>query len=75
MSGEKDLLVDAVERWRGTAGLSFADAYLATLAKRHGCAVYTKNVREMESQGVPAPQPLPTGPPARHPGARRRQSR
>jgi predicted nucleic acid-binding protein len=60
VQGDKDLMVDAVERWRSTSGLSFTDAYLAALARRRQCAVYTKNVREFEGQGVAVPQPLPS---------------
>lgn len=56
--GDKDLMVDTVERWRGSPGLSFADAYLAAAAALRGCPVYSKNVRDFESQGVSVPQPL-----------------
>lgn len=59
VQGDKDLMVDAVERWRDTAGLSFADAFLAALATQRGCPVYTKNVRELQGQGVDVPEPLP----------------
>lgn len=59
--GDMDALVDAVQRWRGTLGLSLADAYLAALAAARACVVYTKNVRELEAQGVTVPQPLPPG--------------
>jgi predicted nucleic acid-binding protein len=59
--GEKDALVVAVQRWGGSPGLSFADAYLAALAEARQCVVYTKNVRELEAQGVAVPQPLPPG--------------
>jgi len=57
--GEVDLLVDTVERWRDTAGLSFADAYLAALAVRLGAPVYSKNLRELQAQGARVPAPLP----------------
>ncbi len=60
VQGEKDTLVDAVERWWQTPGLSFADAYLAAVATRRGCAIYTKNVRELAGQGVEIPSPLPS---------------
>jgi predicted nucleic acid-binding protein len=58
--GDKDVMVDAVERWSMTPGLAFVDAYLAALAHRHGAVVYTMNVRELSSQGVSAPRPLPS---------------
>ena len=61
VQGEKDSMVDAVQRWRNTPGLSFADAYLAALATARQCPVYSKNVRELEGQGVIVPQPLPSG--------------
>lgn len=57
--GEKGVLVDTVQRWRDTRGLAFVDAYLAALATRDGCAVYTKNIGEFVSQGVDAPAHLP----------------
>ena len=57
--GEKDVLVDAVERWWRTPGLAFVDAYLAALAVQEGCPVYTKNVRDLVGQGVQVPDPLP----------------
>ena len=59
--GETDLLIDTVERWAGTPGLSFTDAYLAALATRRRCPVFTKNLREFLGQGVNAPSPLPDG--------------
>lgn len=58
--GDTQLLANAVERWRSTPGLAFVDAYLAAVAFRDGCVVYTKNVRELTSQGVPVPDPLPS---------------
>lgn len=51
IQGDKDALVDAVQRWRGSVGLSFADAYLAALAIARECVVYTENVRALEDQG------------------------
>ena len=57
----KGVLVDAIERWRDTPGLAFVDAYLAAMASDRGCAVYSKNVRELQGQGVPVPNPLPAG--------------
>jgi hypothetical protein len=58
--GETDLLIETAERWAGTPGLSFVDAYLAAFATRYRCRVFTKNLREMSGQGVDAPSPLPT---------------
>jgi len=57
--GDTDLMIDTVNRWSGTPGLSFADAYLAALATRRRCQIYTKNLRELRGQGVEAPDPLP----------------
>lgn len=57
--GEKDLMVDTVQRWRATPRLAFVDAYLATIAARDGRPVFTKNVREMADQGISVPQRLP----------------
>jgi predicted nucleic acid-binding protein len=59
VQGKKDVMVDAVQRWRDTPGLSFADAYLAAEAAERQCPVYSKNVRELEGQGATVPQPLP----------------
>lgn len=59
IGGSKDVLVAAVQRWRDTARLAFVDAYLAALAALDGCPVYTKNVAELERQGVAVPDPLP----------------
>ncbi|MGH2458206.1 MAG: PIN domain-containing protein [Chloroflexota bacterium] len=59
VTGDKSVMVSTVQRWRDTAGLAFVDAYLATLAIRDGCAVYTKNAGELTRQGVEAPSPLP----------------
>lgn len=59
VGGDKDLMVSTVQRWRDTPGLAFVDAYLAALAIRDGCVVYTKNVGELIRQGVDAPSPLP----------------
>jgi predicted nucleic acid-binding protein len=60
IQGDKDALVDAMQRWRRSVGLSFADASLAALAGARECVVYTKNVRELEGQGATVPQPLPS---------------
>jgi predicted nucleic acid-binding protein len=59
--GEKGILVDTIERWRDTPGLAFADAYLAAVATDRGCPMYSKNVRELQGQGVRVPSPLPAG--------------
>jgi predicted nucleic acid-binding protein len=60
---DKGLLVNAVERWCGSRSLAFVDAYLAALAQREGCAVYSMNVRELEALGAQVPRPLPGGAP------------
>lgn len=57
---EIDLLVDTVERWRDTGGLSFADAYLAALAVCQRVPVFTVNVRELRRQGATVPSSLPS---------------
>jgi len=59
VEGEKGVMVDAVERWQRTPGLSFADAHLSALASERGCPVYSKNVRELTGQGTSIPNPLP----------------
>jgi len=56
---DTEILVDAVERWRRTPGLAFVDAYLAAIANRDGCPIYTKNVAELAGQGVSVPSTLP----------------
>ena len=61
--GEKDLMVEAVRRWGASGSLAFADAYLAALAGQRGCPVYSKNIRELEAQGVAVPHLLPGGDP------------
>ncbi len=61
VQGDKRAMVDAVQRWHASSSLAFADAYLAALASQRACPVYTKNVRELEAQGVAVPQPLPGG--------------
>jgi len=57
---DKNLLIDIVDRWARTPGLSFVDAQLAALAAVEQCPVYTKNVREVRGQGADVPDPLPT---------------
>jgi len=74
VQGQRSLMIDAVARWRATPGLSFADAYLAALASRRQCPVFTKNVREIEGQGVVVPQPLPSEPVSLRRRARRRRN-
>lgn len=59
--GEVELMVGAVERWRDTPELSFADAYLAARASAADVPVFTKNVSELRAQGVRVPVPLPAG--------------
>ena len=61
VQGDKAVMVDAVQRWQGTPGLSFVDAYLASLAAERSCPVYSKNVRELKAQGVTVPDSLPVG--------------
>lgn len=58
-TGEKGVLVDAVQRWRDTPRLAFVDAYLSALAAGDTCPIYTKNVSELMKQGVEVPDPLP----------------
>jgi len=59
--GDVSLMVDTVQRWRRTPGLSFADAYLCAVALRDAVPVYSKNLRELRGQGVEAPSPLVEG--------------
>lgn len=56
---EKELLIEAVERWRDSEGLAFVDAYLATKAVRDGVPVYSKNVEDLRQQGAEVPERLP----------------
>jgi predicted nucleic acid-binding protein len=58
--GDTDTMIDAVERWGSTPGLSFADAYLAARAAAEARPVFTTNIRELRGQGVDVPDPLPT---------------
>lgn len=57
--GDKEIMLDAVDRWEQHASIGFADAYLAALAVTHRSPVYTKNVRHFASQRVEVPDPLP----------------
>jgi predicted nucleic acid-binding protein len=59
VGGEKEIMVDAVHRWQQSPSLAFVDAYLAAIAARRKCAVYTKNLAELRGQGVHVPEPLP----------------
>ena len=59
LTGDKNLLAMAIERWRSTPGLAFVDAYLAARATSDGAPVYSKNVNELRAQGVDVPNPLP----------------
>lgn len=59
IQADKDLLLDTVERWRSSPGLAFVDAYLAALAAQRQSPVYSKNVRELQAQGVTVSEPLP----------------
>ncbi len=59
IEGNRNLMVDAVTRWRSSSKLAFVDAYLAALAKELDGAVFTKNVRDFEGQGVEVPAALP----------------
>jgi predicted nucleic acid-binding protein len=61
VTGDKDVLIDTVQRWHQSPGVSFVDAYLGATAYRDSCPVYTLNVRDLERQGVTVPQPLPGG--------------
>jgi len=58
--GDKESMINAVERWSATPGLAFVDAYLAALASRRGAVIYTKNARDFTQQGIAVPQPLPS---------------
>ena len=58
IASEKGVLVDTVRRWRDAAGLAFVDAYLAALAARDRCPVFTKNVADLLRQGVEVPSVL-----------------
>ena len=60
LTGDKGLLINAVERWRNTPGLAFVDAYLAARAARTESPVFTKNVAELRAQGITVPNPLPS---------------
>jgi predicted nucleic acid-binding protein len=57
--GDKEILVEAVELWRDADSLAFVDAYLAALARRDDCPVYSKNVADIRAAGVDVPSSLP----------------
>ena len=59
LTGNKGLLVQAVQRWRNSPALAFVDAYLSALAAHEQSPVYSKNVAELRAQGVVIPDPLP----------------
>ena len=61
IQADKPLLTDAIQRCGARSDLGFVDAYLAALATRQSCPVYTKNVRDLVGQGVSVPDPLPDG--------------
>jgi predicted nucleic acid-binding protein len=61
VQGDRDLMIDTVERWSSTDELAFVDAYLGARAAREDRPVYTLNVRDLERQGATVPQPLPEG--------------
>ena len=56
---DRDVMTSAVQRWRDTSTVSFADAFLSVLATMEACPVYTKNVRDLLGQGVSVPDPPP----------------
>ncbi len=62
VEGDKETMIGAVQRWAGTPGLAFVDAYLAVLAAQRGCPIYTKDARELERQGATVPATLPGAP-------------
>lgn len=57
---ERATIAETLQRWSSTPGLSFIDAYLATVATTREVPIYTKNVRELIAQGVDVPVPLPS---------------
>ena len=61
VQGEKELMIDAVNRWLAKPGLSFVDAYLSALASQEGRSIHSKNVHHLTDQGVDVPNPLPSG--------------
>jgi predicted nucleic acid-binding protein len=60
VKGDKDLMIQAVERWRQAPTIGFVDAYLAALAARSDVQIFTKNVRDFAGEGVRVPDPLPS---------------
>ena len=59
IEGDKETMIETVQRWAGSPGLAFVDAYLAVRAGQRDCPIYTKNARELERQGVRVPPTLP----------------
>jgi predicted nucleic acid-binding protein len=57
---DKNLLVETLQRWGGTTGLGFVDAYLVTRSEREQRLLYTKNVRELTTLGASIPTVLPS---------------
>ena len=61
VEGDTETMIETVQRWAATPGLSFVDAYLAVRAGQRGCPIYTKNARELQGQGANVPATLPDG--------------
>jgi predicted nucleic acid-binding protein len=61
IEGDKETMIETIQRWAGSPGLAFVDAYLAVRAGQRACPIYTKNARELERQGIDVPQTLPSG--------------
>jgi hypothetical protein len=59
IEGETNVLSEALRRWASMPRLGFVDAHLGAKADADACPVFTKNVVDFVSQGVPAPEPLP----------------
>jgi hypothetical protein len=57
---DKVLFRDALARWSEQPRLGFVDAYLGARAARDNVPVFTKNVRDLRSQGVEVSDPLPS---------------
>jgi predicted nucleic acid-binding protein len=60
IQGDKDIMVEVVQRWQRAEQVGFVDAYLATLATRGDLPVFTKNVRDLAGEGARVPDPLPS---------------
>lgn len=59
VAGDIALLTRAVRRWRDT-GIAFVDCVLTERALLDSVPVYTKNVRDLRSQGVDVPDRFPS---------------